>query len=72
VAALVNRYDVPGNRFLPPLVGHDGSIFDLSFSPDSQTLASASADTTVLLWDIAGLAGPVPPMPAVKDRANNP
>jgi WD40 repeat protein len=34
------------------LVGHTASISALAFSPDSRTLASGSADTTLRLWDV--------------------
>jgi WD40 repeat protein len=35
---------------LVSLVGHTGPVYDLRFAPDGLTLASASADTTVLVW----------------------
>jgi hypothetical protein len=34
--------------------GHTGGLSGLSFSPDGQTIASASADGTAKLWDLSG------------------
>jgi WD40 repeat protein len=37
------------------LTGHEKVVNDLVFSPDGRWLASASKDTTILIWDLANL-----------------
>lgn len=42
---------ISGRRSHLPLIGHEGWITSLAFSPMGKRLASASADGTVIVWD---------------------
>ncbi|WP_385880295.1 NACHT and WD repeat domain-containing protein [Umezawaea endophytica] len=41
-----------------PLTGHTGAVYLTTFSPDSRTLATASYDNSVRLWDVADRRNP--------------
>jgi RNA polymerase sigma factor (sigma-70 family) len=51
----VHLWDVLIGKKIAALAGHRGKLTSLAFSPESRRLASGSTDTTVLIWDVAGL-----------------
>ena len=49
----VKLWTIQGGE-LTTLTGHQAAVYDVSFSPDGQSLATASGDTQVKLWSLQG------------------
>jgi hypothetical protein len=49
----VRLYELPGGRELPPLVGHQGAVRAVVFSPDGRRLISFDGEGTKLTWAVS-------------------
>jgi len=45
-------WDTEKRQSLGQLIGHEGYVLSVAFSPDGKTLASGSADGAIILWDV--------------------
>lgn len=54
----IRLWDAASGTEVARLAGHRGWISELVFWPDGQTLASASADQTIRLWDLSDITHP--------------
>jgi WD40 repeat protein len=55
--SVIHVWDVATGKVVLRLDGHVGGVGQLAFSPNGKLLASASADRTVLVWDVSGVSG---------------
>jgi WD40 repeat protein len=55
-ASLVNTF--AAGPYLSTLSGHTNSVSSMALTPDGHTLATGSADHTVILWDLTDPAAP--------------
>jgi hypothetical protein len=54
-AAVGSHRPDPATPARRPLTGHTDDVYAVAFVRDGHTLATASGDQTVLLWDLSGL-----------------
>jgi WD40 repeat protein len=62
---VVRVWDIFTGKELASFKGHDGAIHALAISPDGKFAATASTDTTVLVWALPSAT----PKPAGLDNA---
>jgi len=53
-------FDALRGKKVQSFTGHDAGVTRLAFTPDGRKLVSASYDTTLLVWDIAGVVQELP------------
>jgi RNA polymerase sigma factor (sigma-70 family) len=58
-------WDVTSGKQAATFQGHTGAIHSLAVAPGGKTVASASADTTALLWDLTRVVRPAPVVKAL-------
>jgi RNA polymerase sigma factor (sigma-70 family) len=69
-AEVLEVFDTATGKQLARFEGHQGQIGSVAFAPDGRTVATGSADTTALVWDVEGLRQKATPQPRVLDAAD--
>jgi len=49
---LVHVYSITDKSIMPPLKGHENTIYRVIFSPTAQQIATVSSDATLRVWDL--------------------
>jgi RNA polymerase sigma factor (sigma-70 family) len=63
---VVHLWDVQTAKELAAFKGHAGVVNGVAFSPDGKRIATASADSTALIWDVTKVLRPAVPAKALQ------
>jgi hypothetical protein len=63
---VVHVYDIQTGAELAAFQGHDAAVTAVAFAPNGKTLASASLDSTTLIWDATKIHRPAAPAKALQ------
>src|SRR5579884_2859236 len=65
---LIHLWEVATSKHIHAFKGHRGQINSLIFNANDRRLASASSDSTVLIWDVTGQAAKATPLTEAKRK----
>ncbi|KIJ50176.1 hypothetical protein M422DRAFT_160058, partial [Sphaerobolus stellatus SS14] len=58
----IEEHPLTGAEILPPLQGHNDSVWSVAFSQDGSKIVSGSSDKTIRVWDASTGAEILPPL----------